>query len=156
MKEKALILQRSIERDLASIEEIYGRLTTSPMALADDPSALIVTGYYLHNLYAAFENSFLQIGRTFENQLTDQSGWHSELLQRMRLDLRPIRPAVIDDVAFALLDEMRRFRHVFRHAYEIELDPQRLELVWQRALALKGIYPGQIGRFIAFLEQLQV
>ena len=36
----------------------------------------------------------------------DQAGWHRQLLERMRLDLTPIRPAVIDSEIYDKLDEM--------------------------------------------------
>jgi hypothetical protein len=60
---------------------------------------LIVIAYYLHNLYNAFENLFTNIARTFENSLDDAGRWHTQLLERMRLDVTPLRPAVIDEAA---------------------------------------------------------
>ena len=38
------------------------------------------------------------------------------------------RPALIDDESYDKLHELRRFRHLFRAAYGIELDPERGEL----------------------------
>lgn len=72
----------------------------------------------------------------------------------MRLNLMPLRPAVIDDAAYDALDELRRFRHLFRHAYAVRLDPQRLKLVVDKALALKAIYVEQLGQFVDFLQKL--
>ena len=72
----------------------------------------------------------------------------------MRLDLSPIRPAVIDAEAFDKLDEMRRFRHVFRTLYGLELDPPRLRLVLRKALELKALYRAQIERFLGFLRAI--
>jgi hypothetical protein len=41
------------------------------------------------------------------------------------------------------MDELRRFRHLFRHAYGIELDPLRLQLVLAKATVLRAIYGQQ-------------
>ncbi len=72
----------------------------------------------------------------------------------MRLDVMPLRPAVIDDEAFEAPDELRRFRHLFRHAYGVRLDPLRLRLVLQKAIRLQALYPPQLKAFIAFVERL--
>jgi hypothetical protein len=72
----------------------------------------------------------------------------------MRLDIMPLRPAVIDDEAYKALDELRRFRHLFRHAYAMDLDPQRLALVSHKALDLKVIYREQLETFVVFLQAL--
>lgn len=85
---------------------------------------------------------------------SDCTPWHAQLLQRMRLDLMPVRPAVIDETAYDALDELRRFRHLFRHAYDVELDPQRLRLVLHKAMHLHGVYRPQFEHFLAFVRTL--
>lgn len=52
------------------------------------------------------------------------------------------------------LDELRRFRHVFRYAYGVDLDVQRLRLVLNKALGLQVIYRAQIGRILDLLRSL--
>ncbi len=66
----------------------------------------------------------------------------------------PLRPKVIDDEAFEALDELRRFRHLFRHAYSKRLHADRLNLVLQSALSLKNIYKPQLEAFLQFLQTL--
>ena len=153
MREKAIILERSIQHDLETIDAIYAKITGLQVDESDE-NTLIVLAYRLHSLYSAFENIFRQIAKTFENQLDDKAGWHSQLLQRIRLDLMPIRPAVIDETAYEKLDELRRFRHLFRSAYGVNLDPRRLQLVGDKAFELRDIYPQQITTFLEFLQTL--
>lgn len=150
MNEKLLILERDIQRDLGVIDQLYEAL--GEPALESD-EAVIVAAYRLHSLYTAFENIFRNIARAFENRL-DPAEWHAQVLQRMRLDLTPVRPAVLDDEAYEKLDELRRFRHVFRTGYGLKLDALRLQLVVRKALQLKTIYRGQIERFLEFLRTL--
>jgi hypothetical protein len=151
MNEKFLVLERNIQSDLVAIERLYEALGTPDLAESDDQEPLIVAAYRLHSLYTAFENIFRNIAASFENQL-EKSGWHRQLLQRMRLDLTPMRPAVIDGEAYEKLDEMLRFRHVFRTLYGLELDPLRLRVVLTKALQLKPLYRGQIERFLEFVR----
>ncbi len=154
MDDKILILLNSIRRDLEAIDIIYNELAQHPLTKETNQDNLIVIAYHLHNLYNAFENIFQNIAAVFENSIDDIERWHAQLLNRMTLNVMPLRPAVIDDIAYDALDELRRFRHLFRHAYTLKLDSPRLQLVMNKALALKAIYPGQLEQFIDFLQDL--
>lgn len=150
MDDRFLILERSVQGDLQTIERLYEELG-NPHLDAMNQEGLIVVAYRLHGLYSAFENIFRNIAKTFENHL-DPSSWHRQVLQRMRLDLSPVRPAVVDEEAYEKLDELLRFRHVFRTGYGVRLDAQRLQLVLKKALELESIYHQQIARFLDFLS----
>jgi hypothetical protein len=154
MNEKFLILERNVQSDLAVIERIYSELGEPNLSESDGQEALIVVAYRLHSLYSAFENVFRNIATSFENNL-DPSRWHRQLLERMRLDLSPVRPAVVDEDAYEKLDEMLRFRHLFRTGYGLRLDALRLQLVVRKALELKLIYREQIDRFLEYLRRLE-
>jgi hypothetical protein len=155
MNEKFLLLTRAIQHDLQAIEKTYDLMGTPNLTDESGEEKFIVLAYRLHGLYNAFENIFQNIAATFENSLDDSAHWHSQLLQRMCLDMMPVRPAVINDTTYDLLDELRRFRHLFRYAYDIELDGQRLQLVLSKALQLKLVYHAQIEQFLGFLRGLQ-
>lgn len=155
MNEKYLLLERSIQRDLDAIKGIYDRLEGEAPVEDATQDELIVIGYHLHGLYNAFENIFQNVAATFENELDDSARWHAQLLERMRLDVMPVRPALVDDDAYDTLDELRRFRHVFRYGYDIELDSDRLRLVLDKALELKGLYRTRVEGFLKFLRRLQ-
>ena len=76
------------------------------------------------------------------------------LLHRMTLDVKDVRPRVISDEPYICLNELRRFRHIFRNAYLLHFDPTRLGLVIQKAEELKALYPPDLNRFLGFLEEL--
>lgn len=155
MNEKFLILERSVRADLEAIDRLYAALGTPQLAMSDPEEKIIAVAYRLHTLYTAFENIFRNIAAAFENDLRDRAGWHRELLQRMKLDLLPIRPAVIDNEAHDDLDELLRFRHFFRTAYGVPLNPARLDLALRHALDLRPLYREQIERFLGFVESLK-
>jgi hypothetical protein len=53
--------------------------------------------------------------------------WHKELLGKMFLNVPTIRPAVLPESLRGFLNDLRGFRHLFRHAYDLEIDPVRLK-----------------------------
>lgn len=154
MSDRMLLLGYAIRKDMADIATLYAALEHHPLEPDAGAETLIVIAYYLHNLYNAFENIFQNIAAAFENSIDDMGRWHAQLLERMRLDVMPLRPAVIDDQAYEALDELRRFRHLFRHAYGVQLDPLRLNVVVIKATRLKALYRPQLDQFLDFLQTL--
>ncbi len=156
MDEEHLVLDRRIRKDVEVLEQLWEELEDVDLSAPEiDRKEVVFVGYKLHNLYNAAENIFRNIAETSGNHLEAKSRWHADLLDRMRLDLTPSRPAVIDDESFDQLDELRRFRHVFRAAYSVELDPERMALVLRKALALRRRFPEQVEGFLTFLETLE-
>ena len=82
MSDEYLILSSSIRKDLEEIARIFSALGRHRLAPDVDSETLIVVSYYLHNLYNAFENIFLNVGVVFENHVDDSGRWHTQLLER--------------------------------------------------------------------------
>lgn len=154
MNERMIALERTIENDLEEIEAIFRDLEGRTLSAGSSEETAIVVGYRLHNLYSGFENIFRAVAAVFENHIDDRERWHRLLLDRMRLDLSPVRPAVIDDTVYEQLEELLRFRHLFRAAYGTRLDPGRLALVHDKAMELRATYRGPMNRFLDFLRRL--
>ena len=155
MSEKFLLLERSIREDLATLDEIYASLPRAPLSQDRSQEELIVVGYRLHALYNAVENIFNGIAATFENTLDDRSSWHAQLLRRMRLDLTPVRPAVIDDETYDPLDELRGFRHVFRAMYRTRLEARKMSIALEKAWEMRRPFSRQVEEFLEFVRGLQ-
>lgn len=153
MSSQFQLLKSDIQAELAAIERIYGDLPPADADLAEIEDA-IVAGYYLHNLYNAFESIFRLVAETFENNIPDTSRWHTLLLDRMSRDIDQIRPRLLSEPAVAALDELRRFRHLFRHLYRYELDTAGVQKALRQAHQLRAIYPADVGQFTAFLDRL--
>lgn len=90
-------------------------------------------GYTVHNIYGVIENYCLRIAKFFENGI-GQDAWHKELLRRMTLAIGDLRPALLDDEALLLFDELRSFRHLFRNLYARPLDPERMRFVQAKVI----------------------
>ena len=132
-------LSAIITRDLEAIDRLAAELSALETALNLSQPAfrdLAAAAYVLHNIYGALENIFEQISRTFENHVILPAQWHRELLTKMFLEIPKIRPAVLPPELRGFLNDLRGFRHVFRHSYEFELDSEKLTLLvrkWNKA-----------------------
>ena len=153
MNAQIQLLKADITADLEAIAEIYQALEHCGTALGDEPQRIVVA-YYLHNLYCAFESIFQRIAEVFGNHISERAGWHADLLRRMTLDIEGLRPRLLSAQAYDSLDELRRFRHVFRSAYRLRLDADRLALVYRKARQLEQVYQMDIQQFIGFLNEL--
>ena len=106
---------------------------------ADDELDYAALGYTVHNLYSIIENYALRIAKTFENSLGDSS-WHRELIYRMTLEIPQTRPRVWSRELSRDIDELRRFRHAFRHIYDSKVEPDKLMVAQSRVpRVLSGI-----------------
>ena len=105
-------------------------------------------GYKLHNLYCAYEDLFKIVARFFENHIDDASRYHTLLLKRMKLDIAGVRPALISDETFKILNELRAFRHFFRHAYIYELDTNKLIDLAKKCAVLRELFIEDFEKFV--------
>ena len=128
-----LLLISELDADYSYIEEATALVDRARQRLDlsgnNDELDLMVLGACLHGLYNAIEAYFLRIAKFFENSI-DEAAWHRDLLDRMRLEVPGIRPALItDDNLAERIDELRRFRHLFRNLYKTRLHPAKLRIV---------------------------
>lgn len=94
------------------------------------PGHLEACAYELARFYNVIEQMLERICESFENQFEKRGDYHERLLQRLSLDLQGIRPAFIPKARVPDLRELKGFRHLVRHAYDLALRADRLtELV---------------------------
>ena len=130
MEEKKIALfLADFDDRVVAIERIYAVLDSRHVSLMSEPVAsetVESTGYWLHNLYSTYEDLFKMVSVFWENSIDDDGAFHRNLLRRMALEIKGIRPALISDNTYRHLDELRGFRHVFRHAYSYGMDDERV------------------------------
>lgn len=153
MSEQIKLLQAEIEDSVAAISAAYVKLHDVNQQTYDEDTCILIA-YHLHVIYGLFENLFTRIAANFGNHIDDSAQWRTLLLKRMSLEIPDIRPAVISQNTYLMLDELRRFRHMFRNAYVLKFDPDRLRLVVRDALRLELLYADDIMSFQTFLDSL--
>ena len=149
-KERLSTLKAAIEAQLGEIDRVYERI--EKRRTGQGPAYIESLAYQLHNLYCAYEDLFKIVAEYFENQIEDETRWHQELLWRMTLSIEGVRPALLSRESFRLLDSLRAFRHFFRHAYTYELDPRKVLLVLEDALAVRKKVLDDVHRFLQTLD----
>ena len=105
------------------------------------------TGYWLHNLYSAFEDLFKLTAGFWENNVKTNGGFHVNLLKRMLVHIEQVRPALISEASYQFLNELRGFRHVFRHAYSFGMDDERVSFLLRRVLKKKELLIQDLKKF---------
>jgi len=142
--EALAILEADLGAQLDHIDSVYRKIDERKAGAQADPICLEALGYQLHNLFCAFEDAFKIIGSHFENRVAESDRWHAEFLRRMKQEIEGVRPAVISEEVFDLLDELRAFRHVFRHAYGRDLEYEKARIALDKAEQLRQRYQGRI------------
>ena len=149
-RDSYVTLAAQVRAQLDDIAAIYDRIVDReqvPGAAGLDSVAL-----QLHNLYSAMEVLLETIATTFDNHIGSESGYHMALLRRMRVAVPGVRPAAVMAETATLLDTLRRFRHVVRHAYSAAIDERQLRIVLEDARAVRPLLRRDMEAFLSALD----
>ena len=122
---------------------LLGKKNTTAMIMAE-----FITDYY-----TCLETLFLRISQFFENNLSD-ARWHSDLLEKMTLNICGVRESVISDKTYAILVELMKFRHFRRYYFEMEYDWDKLDYLKKKFEELPKDIRIDLDHFKLFLEKL--
>ena len=98
---------------------------------------------------------FERICEGFENNLDKRGDYHERLIQRLSLDLEGIRPAFIPQSRVSDIRELKGFRHLIRHAYDLTLKAERLTALARISEELTEELPGWCTTFANTVRGLQ-
>jgi hypothetical protein len=119
------VLLKEIEADCAVIQDAAHK---AQLRLGDSTeSRLEACAYVLARLYNILEKVLERICRGFENHFDKRDDYHERLIQRLALVLPGIRPAFIPKDSVRAVRELKGFRHVVRHAYDLEFREERIK-----------------------------
>jgi HepT-like protein len=136
-QERILVFLAEFDYQVEQIRGIYMTLQRKVPLLEKQPVAqesVESAGYWLHNLYSAYEDLFKLVAGFWENSLSSDGEFHVQLLKRMLLNIKDVRPALLSEAGYRILNELRGFRHVFRHAYSYGLDDERVGALLRKVL----------------------
>lgn len=88
------------------------------------------------------------VANYFENNINDSGQWHSLLLQRMKMDIPEIRPALLSPETYSILNSLRGFRYFFRHAYGVTLEYEPLKNNLDKSLNLFHHLQSDVNQFL--------
>ena len=144
------------EFQVALIKTIYQRLNEKLVAIEKEtPSREMIdsAGYWMHNLYCALEDLFKVVSAFWENHLSADGDYHVNLLKRMMINIKDIRPPLLSLDSYEYLNELRGFRHFFRHAYSYGLDDERISYLIRKTIAKKEMILADLSKFREKIEE---
>ena len=141
-------------------EELLADAAEAARALAAIHDRLAVSGdagreaaaFHLVRLYNIVEQMALRVAKAFENHIDNDAGWHSELMRRLSIAIPGIRPYLWPSGLAAPLRQLRGFRHVVNHAYDVAIDPDRLGLVVRDAETVVAALSPAVEAFVSGVE----
>ncbi len=141
-----------IKLNASKNREMTRRIAQNPAADEYDYAAL---GFTIHNLFNAFESYFFRIAKFFENNVGDLT-WHKTLLERMTLQIEGIRPALLPLGFAQRVEELLKFRHVYRNMYKSPLVPAKVLFANSVALDIDQDFNKYHLEFCQFVRDLIV
>ena len=144
-------LTAEIKGQLWLMEKVSRRLQARVNDGLDTPGQLDSIAYQIHNLYCSAEDLLKLIASSFENQIGSGGDWHRVLLLRLSQPVEGIRPAFLSDDSLEVMNKLRSFRHLIRHAYGTEIELTQLQANLSAAQQLYGLIRQDIDTFTAAL-----
>lgn len=105
--------------------------------------------FEINRIYNMLEKAFERLCESFENHLEKTGRYHDTLIERVTLSLKDIRPAFLPAEAVRDVRELKGFRHLFRHAYDLDLDPVRVAAAAEHAARCVAGFDGWCKAFLA-------
>lgn len=153
-RDDLIVLKADIVSQMTYVKAVVDKLEERAQGLqANDAVRMESVAYQIHNLYSAVEDLLKLVAAHFENNLADPARWHTELLYRMTREIAGVRPALLSEETFLLLNGLRSFRHFFRHAYNIPIEYVQLQINLDKA---RRLYPLLARDVTDFQEQFGV
>jgi hypothetical protein len=120
-------------------------------APSPDRAERTVVAQILDTTYTAIETALLRISQGFDNSLSPDR-WHADLLDKMLLEKRGVRPRVLSDESHRLLTELMRFRHFKRYYLELDYDWAKLRYLLS---VLRRCLPLVRAELTAFRDEIE-
>lgn len=119
-------LWADVQRDLEAMRKNAADLLMRAEALEEHGTDLppdlrldreIAIGAMLHNCFGAMESALERLIGAVDGSLPTGHNYHAGLIQRAAVPIPEVRPAIISLTLAADLQQLRQYRHAFRHAY---------------------------------------
>lgn len=145
-------LAAELNAQLRLIERVYERLQSRVEVGLNTPAHLDSVAYQVHNLYCAAEDLLKLVAQTFENSVSG-ADWHRVLLLRLSQPVQGVRPVLLSETTFDILNRLRGFRHFVRHGYGAEIEVTQLNINLKLAQQLQVLLPQDVESFLFRLGQ---
>jgi len=150
LRETIVLTRRDLDRLAERIRAAAERFDADVGQLEIYGAGALVHGYYTH-----LERLFERVVRLLNTGPSEGADWHRRLLASMTVDKPGVRPALIDATLAAELDELLRFRHLFRNLYVLDLDARRIAALLECVGRVHSALTASLDAFDRFLGALE-
>ncbi|MGF1535369.1 MAG: hypothetical protein ACFB4J_02625 [Elainellaceae cyanobacterium] len=151
-REQVVGLAAEMTAQMRLIERVYDRLQGRVASGLETAAQLDSAAYQIHNFYCAVEDLLKLVANAFENRIGAGGDWHRTLLLRLSQPVEAVRPALLSEETWMLLNQLRGFRHFVRHGYGAEIEVNQLQVNLDLAVNVWALLPRDVE---VFLEQLR-
>lgn len=144
---------KAVER-IARIDSYYRDFCGQRKALREHSYDLVILAEIFVDFSTCLETAFVRISKFFENNL-DGTKWHSELLERMIIDIPGLRPRLLNDDEYNLLLEFLRFRHFRRYYFQFNYDRDKMDFLEKKFLQLLPKVNAALNDYAKKLDRFQ-
>lgn len=143
-----------VERETEKLQQALSS-STFPSGSGSAEEWIDVLGFAsaVEKVYSGCERVLELISKQVDKQAISKSeDWHRQLLLRMRNEWPDVRPPVLSDETFRLLNDLRSFRHRQRNTYGSDLDSSRVAALAKEAILLPGMLRADVEALAASLK----
>lgn len=126
-------IRRKLERATRELAKLETYLAGHVSAPDSEWAHTTLAATAVANVYNGIEDAMMDVARYIDDAQPKGEFWHQDLLEQSALPIDGVRPALLDTALYADLFELKGFRHVVRHAYGIDLQPERVTINLARA-----------------------
>jgi uncharacterized protein YutE (UPF0331/DUF86 family) len=145
-------LAAELNAQIRLIERVQERLESRVNLGFDSPAQLDSIAYQIHNVYCAAEDLLKLVAQAFENSVSGAE-WHRSILLRLSQPVQGIRPALLSEETFDVMNRLRGFRHFIRHAYGADIEITQLNSNLDLAEKLRSLLPLDVENFFLCLTR---
>ena len=102
-------------------------------------------------IYTGLESVLDAIGNEIDEYTPRGDASHADLVDGMALAVNSVRPAVLSDATRELMHEARKFRHMVRHKYALELKQADVAKNFRVAKKLVPAFEKDYRRFVRLM-----
>jgi predicted nucleotidyltransferase len=152
---KYLALKSRIEDELKSVEDTIQTIIDLLNQKETIPEVALIPALasYIADFYSGCERISERVTVYLDSGLPKTKDWHQELLKQVAEPGGHNRPPLWSGALLLELDEYRKFRHLERHIYKIELKPDRVLILAQNVEPVFQKIRSTISVFDRWLEQ---
>lgn len=151
MEAIAVDVENEIKRVGIEVDAIKRKL--SRLQSERDPenvdSHLTAIAAIMQSIYNGYERILEMLIKAIDGDLPVARDYHSALLRRASSSVPDVRLPIIDEKTFDILDDIRRYRHVFRKIYHYQLKPGRVQELAEMGIKSYSIFKDDVEGFIS-------